>query len=99
MLAVLELWVFKVHKYLKGGGQEDGARLFSVLLSNRMRSKEQKLMHRKFHSNMRKNFFAVQVTKNWNRLSRESVESPSLDIFQRQLDTILSDKGALGDPA
>lgn len=39
-------------------------------------------MHRKFYLNMRKNFFTLQVTEHWNRLLREAVQSPSLEIFK-----------------
>ncbi|KFV82995.1 hypothetical protein N308_15239, partial [Struthio camelus australis] len=49
----------------------------------------QKLKHRKFHLNMRKNFFTVRVTEHWNRLPREVVEFPSLEIFKTCLDAIL----------
>ncbi|KFV83086.1 hypothetical protein N308_03948, partial [Struthio camelus australis] len=44
---------------------------------------------RKFHLNMRKNFFPGRVTEPWNRLPREAVESPSLEVFKTRLDAIL----------
>ncbi|KFV74292.1 hypothetical protein N308_03751, partial [Struthio camelus australis] len=48
-----------------------------------------KLNHRKFHLNLRQNFFPVRVTEHWNRLPREVEESPSLDLFKACLDAIL----------
>jgi len=48
-----------------------------------------KLKHRKFHLNMRKNFFPLRVTEPCNRLPRKVVDSPSLEIFKTCLEKVL----------
>jgi len=69
-------------KGLKGGCQEDEAKLFSVVPSDRIRVSGHQLEHENFQPNMRKNFFTLRVTEHWNRLPREFVDSPSLEIFK-----------------
>jgi len=77
------------YKYLKGRCQDSGARLFSVVPSNRTRGNRHRLQHRKFHMNTRKKFFPLRVTEHWNRLPRGAAESPSLEIFKTCLDEVL----------
>ena len=85
-------YLINVYQYLKGGGKQmDEARHFSVVCSDRTMSNGLKLVHRKFCTNMWKSFFTVRVTEHWNRLPREAVQSPSMEIFKTRLDAYLCD--------
>ena len=66
----------------------DEARLL-VVHSDRTRNNGLKPEHRKFCTNMQKNF-TVRVMEHWNRLPREVVES-SVEIFKTRLDAYLCD--------
>ncbi|PKU36605.1 hypothetical protein llap_13091 [Limosa lapponica baueri] len=87
------LWgdLINAYKYLRGGYQEDGSSLFSVVPTDRIRIRGNghRLEHKKFHLNMRRNFFPLRVAEHWNRLLREVVESPSLETFKTHLDMFL----------
>ncbi|KFP29470.1 hypothetical protein N325_01923, partial [Colius striatus] len=78
--------LINIYKYLKGECQEVGTFLFSIVDSNRTRDNGMKLEHKKFHLNIRKNYFTVRVTEQWHRLPRGVVESPSLEVFKTHLD-------------
>jgi len=60
-----------------------------VVPSDRRRGNRHKRKHRKFRLKMRKNFFPLRVIEPWNRLPREVVVSPSLEMFKTRLDKVL----------
>jgi len=71
-----------VYKYLTGGErQKDEARLFLVIHSNGTGNNGLKFEHRKFCPNMR---------ENWNKLPREAVESPSMEILNTSLNVCVT---------
>ena len=56
------------------------------------REHKHKLIKSRCYTSLRQRFFSFRVVENWNSLSPDLVEAPSLQAFKNRLDSIWSER-------
>lgn len=77
-------------QYLKVAYRKAGEGLFIRACFNSTRGNGCKLEQGRFRLDIRKKLFTVRVMSLWNRLLREVVDAPSLEVLKARLDGALS---------
>ena len=77
--------VIVAFQYLKGVYKHEGNQLFTRVDSDRTKGNGFELKERRFRLDVRSKFFTERVVRCWNRLPREAVNAPSLEVFEARL--------------
>ena len=80
-------------QYLKGAYKQEGSQLFERVDNSKTRGNGFKLREGRFRLDVRGKFFTEKVVRCWNRLPREVMHAPSMEVFKARLDGAL---GSLG---
>ncbi|GAB0205611.1 hypothetical protein GRJ2_003026700 [Grus japonensis] len=77
-------------QYLKGPTEELETVYWSdMACSDRTRGNVLKLKEGRFRLDVRKKIFSMRAVRHWNRLPKEVVDAPSLEVFKARLDEAL----------
>lgn len=71
-----------VYNYQKGSYSKVSVGLFSQVTNGTTRGNGLKSYLKRFRLDVRKKFLNKRVVKHWNKLPREGVVSPALEIFK-----------------
>lgn len=82
--------LISLYNSFKGDCSHVGVNLFSQATRDRMRGSGLKLQLERFRWDIWKNCFAQKVVSHWNGLPRDAVQSPSWEVFKKQVDVALS---------
>ncbi|KAJ7405958.1 hypothetical protein BTVI_67144 [Pitangus sulphuratus] len=96
-----ELYLFSLEKrrlrgdlipafhYLKGTYKKDGGGHVTRACNDRTRGNGFNVKEDRFRLEITRKFYTVTVVRHWNRLPREVVDAPSLEVFKARLDGTL----------
>lgn len=77
-------------QYLEGTFKRPGERFLTRACSDRTRQNDFRLKESRFTLDIMKKFSTLRVVRHWNRLSREAVDVPPLELSKARLDGALS---------
>ena len=83
--------LIETFKILNGFENLNYEKLFTYDLNNLTRSNGHKLCHKRFQTNVAKNFFTYSTVKEWNKLPYDVVQSQSINEFKTKLDKYWKD--------
>ncbi|KFP78858.1 hypothetical protein N311_12553, partial [Apaloderma vittatum] len=86
----LQAELITAFQYLKRTYRKAGEGLFTRVSTDRTRGNGFKLKENRFRLDLRKKFFSMRVARLRNKLSKEVVDAPSLEVFKTRLDEALS---------
>ncbi|XP_056343063.1 triadin isoform X5 [Oenanthe melanoleuca] len=82
-------YLITAFQYVKGTCKRAKEGLLTTACGDRTRENGFKLKEVGFSLDIREKVFTVRVVRLWNRLPREVVDSPSLEVFKARLDKVL----------